>query len=128
MRGTPVLVVDDTPLNVKLLSVLLELEGCEVRTAESAEQALALLIDYRPALVLLDIRLPGMDGLALARRLRSEPAHRDLAIVAVTASAMKGDEDEALAAGCDAYVTKPIDTRALPGLLAGVLARRRTPR
>lgn len=125
MPGTPVLIVDDTPLNLKLLSMLLVAKGYDVQTATSAEQALEVLPVFKPRLLLLDIRLPGMDGLTLARQLRADPAHADLVIIAVTASAMKGDEQEVLAAGCDAYVAKPIDTRTLPTLVADQLARGR---
>jgi CheY-like chemotaxis protein len=74
--------------------------------------------------MLLDLRLPGMDGLALTRKLRATAEYRDLTIIAVTASAMKGDEAVAIAAGCDAYVTKPVDTRSFPATVAAVLARR----
>ncbi len=66
----------------------------------------------------MDLQLPGIDGLELTRRLKADPATRDIKIIAVTAYAMKGDEDKALEAGCDDYVTKPIDTRALPGTIA----------
>ncbi len=125
MPGTPVLIVDDTPLNLKLLSMLLVAKGYDVQTATSAEQALEILPVFKPRLLLLDIRLPGMDGLTLARKLRAEREHADLVIIAVTASAMKGDEQEVLAAGCDAYVAKPIDTRTLPALVADQLARGR---
>ena len=120
-----VLVVDDTPLNLKLLSVLLVAHGYQVRTATTAEEALALLATYVPRLLLVDLRLPGMDGLALVRELRSAPRFSSLVIVAVTASAMKGDEKTALESGCDGYVTKPIDTRALPGQLVAWLAGRK---
>ncbi|MEO8707296.1 MAG: response regulator [Kofleriaceae bacterium] len=119
---TQVLAVDDTPLNLKLLSVMLVSHGYEVRTATTAEEALEVLVDYRPKLLLVDVRLPKLDGLGLVRLVRADPAHRSLVIVAVTASAMKGDEQVALAAGCDAYVTKPIDTRTLPVRLARLLA------
>lgn len=122
---TDALIVDDAPLNLKLLTVLLTANRYRVRTAESAEQALAILEDYLPELLVVDIRLPGMDGLALVRLLRAQPRYRDLVVVAVTASAMKGDEEVALAAGCDSYITKPIDTRTLPTHLAHCLSRRR---
>ena len=123
MAGEPILVVDDNPTNVKLLSVLLAAGGYEVRAAGSAEQALAILEGYTPRLILVDIQLPGMNGLELTRALRRRPDTRDVAIVAVTAYAMKGDEDRARAAGCDNYVTKPINTRTLPALIAAELAR-----
>jgi CheY-like chemotaxis protein len=71
----------------------------------------------------MDIQLPGMDGLELTRRLKADAIHRRIWIVAVTASAMKGDEEKALEAGCDGYITKPIDTRSLPRVLASYLER-----
>jgi two-component system cell cycle response regulator DivK len=118
------LIVDDAPLNLKLLSVVLSGNGYEVRTAASAEDALEMLDGYLPKLLIVDIRLPGMDGLTLVRKLRTQPRFGSLVIVAVTASAMKGDEEVALAAGCDSYITKPVDTRTLPAHLAECLARR----
>ncbi len=114
---TRALVVDDTPLNLKLLVALLRANGFAVESAETAEQAQDKLAATPYDVLLLDLRLPGMDGLELARRLRTDPAQRGLVIVAVTANAMKTDETAALAAGCDAFVTKPIDTRALVPLL-----------
>ena len=120
------LIVDDAPLNLKLLSVLLSSHGYRVRTADTAEQALEILETYLPELLIVDIRLPGMDGLTMVRTLRAQPRYRDVVVVAVTASAMKGDEEVALAAGCDSYITKPIDTRTLPTHLAHCMSRRRT--
>ena len=121
MAGEEILVVDDNPTNLKLLSYMLAAAGYRVRTVGDAEQALALLAGWRPRLLLVDLQLPGMDGLALTRRLRADPATRDLVIVAVTAYAMRGDQQTARAAGCDGYITKPIDTRALPAAIAGYL-------
>lgn len=126
MNGAQILIVDDTEMNRKLLQVLLAAKGYRVSIAVSAEDALVQLAKERPALMLLDLRLPGMSGLELARKLRTDPEWRDLVIIAVTANAMKGDQEDALAAGCDAYITKPINTRAFPDLIAGYLARRRT--
>lgn len=113
MPGEPILVVDDTPVNLKLTRMLLQHEGYEVRTAATAEEALGMLENYHPRLVLADIQLPGMDGLEMTRRIKSDPRHGDILVVALTAYAMKGDEDKAMQAGCDGYITKPIDTRAL---------------
>ena len=121
MTGSAILVVDDHPGNMKLLSFVLTAQGYDVRTAGDALQALAVLNEFRPRLILLDIQLPGMDGLELARLLKADPAHADLLIVAVTASAMRGDEEKAIEAGCDGYITKPIDTRTLPKLVASYL-------
>jgi CheY-like chemotaxis protein len=116
-----VLVVDDNPVNLKLLVYLLTARGYEVRTAADATAALAEVREYPPRLILMDLQLPGMDGLELTRRLKADDATRNIVVVAVTSYAMKGDEDRARAAGCDGYVAKPVDTRALPGLVASLL-------
>ncbi|MDB4957938.1 MAG: two-component hybrid sensor and regulator [Myxococcales bacterium] len=123
MPGEPILIVDDNPTNLKLLMYLLTAKGYQARTAKDAEEALVMLQTFRPRLLLLDLQLPGMDGLTLARSLRADSTTRDLVIVAVTAHAMKGDEEAAIEAGCDGFVTKPIDTRDLPRRIAEYLAR-----
>jgi CheY-like chemotaxis protein len=110
----PILIVDDNASNTKLLAFLLSSKGYEIRTAASADEALATLAKWKPRLILMDIQLPGMDGLTLTRHLKSDPDTRDIQIIAATAYAMKGDEERARAAGCDGYITKPIDTRQLP--------------
>jgi CheY-like chemotaxis protein len=117
MAAEPILIVDDNMANRKLAQVLLSAEGYEIRTAGDAESALAILSEFRPKLILMDIQLPGMDGLELTRRLKADPATRDVVIVALTSYAMKGDKEKALAAGCDGYIAKPIDTRRFPLLL-----------
>ena len=106
-----ILLVDDNVDNLELSQILLESEGFLVRLAEDAETALAALETYRPQLILMDIQLPEMDGLELTRRLRQKPELRDVIILALSAYAMKSDEETARAAGCDGYITKPIDTR-----------------
>ena len=113
MAGEPILIVDDTPVNLKLTRILLVNEGYKVLTAASAEEALELLRSYRPDLILADIQLPGMDGLEMTRRIKGDQRTQGITVVALTAFAMKGDEQKALDAGCDGYITKPIDTRAL---------------
>jgi two-component system cell cycle response regulator DivK len=120
--GAPILIVDDNPGNMRLLWFVLAGRGYEVRTAADAEQALLVLREFRPRLILMDLQLPGMDGLELTRRLKADPVHRAAIVVAVTASAMRGDEEKAVAAGCQGYVTKPIDTRALPRIVAAYLS------
>ncbi len=124
MAAEPVLIVDDNVANLKLAKVLLVKEGYEVRTAGDAEEALKVMEGFKPRLILMDLQLPGMDGLTLTRKLKAEPATRDIVIVALTAYAMKGDEEKARAAGCDGYITKPIDTQSFPGLVARTLDRR----
>ena len=121
MSGEPILIVDDNPTNLKLARVLLAGEGYDVRTAADAEEALALLRNYRPRLILMDLQLPGMDGLELTRRLKAEPKTRGIAILALTACAMKGDQERMLAAGCDGYVAKPIDAKELGERIAALI-------
>jgi two-component system cell cycle response regulator DivK len=124
MAGEPILVVDDTPVNLKLTRVLLVNEGYKVLTAASAEEAIELLRSFRPDLVLADIQLPGMDGLELTRRIKQDENTRDIAVVALTAFATKGDQQKAIDAGCDGYITKPIDTRLLGSRIRAFLDRR----
>ena len=111
MRAESILVVDDNIDNLDLSKILLECEGWDVRVAEDAQVALSMLETYHPRLILMDVQLPGMDGLELTRRLRAQPAFEDVIIVALTAYAMRGDEENARASGCNGYITKPIDTR-----------------
>src|ERR1051325_11009333 len=117
MSNDSVLVVDDAAVNLKLVRILLSRQGFDVRTADNAEEALEMVRDFRPRLVLADIQLPGMSGLELTRRLKSDPVTRDIIVLALTAFAMKGDEQRAIDAGCDGYITKPIDTRTFPALI-----------
>ncbi|TMA25648.1 MAG: response regulator [Deltaproteobacteria bacterium] len=127
MAGESILVVDDNATNAKLIFFLLKKRGYDVRCAASGEETLALLKEFRPALILMDIQMPGMDGFELSRRLKADPATRDIILIAVTAYAMKGDEQRVREAGCDGYLAKPIDTRALPGVIASYLARTPAP-
>jgi CheY-like chemotaxis protein len=122
VSGEPILIVDDHPANLKLARVVLSGAGFEVRTVPDAEEALAILERFRPRLILMDLQLPGMDGFELTRRLKADPARRGIVIVALTAYAMKGDEEKARQAGCDGYLSKPIDTRTLPDVVAGFIA------
>jgi len=121
MAGETILVVDDAPLNLKLTDILLRKEGYKVVTASDAEQALGILNSIHPDLMLIDIRLPGMDGLELSRRLKRNTRTRDIVLVALTACAMKGDDQRAFEAGCDGYITKPIDTVTLPSRIRDYL-------
>jgi CheY-like chemotaxis protein len=117
-----VLVVDDSIDNLELTQILLEGEGFEVRLAENAKAAQKTLQTYRPQLILMDIQLPGMDGLELTRLIRQTPELDNVAIVALSAYAMKADEENALAAGCDGYITKPIDTRTFVSAVRTLIA------
>jgi CheY-like chemotaxis protein len=120
-----ILIVDDNAQNLKLARVILSTAGYEVATARDAEEAVETVPAFSPALILMDLQLPGMDGLELTRRLKSDPTSAHIRVVALTAYAMKGDEEKARAAGCDGYITKPIDTDALPKLVAEVLSHQR---
>jgi two-component system cell cycle response regulator DivK len=121
MAGESILIVDDNALNLKLTRILLAGEGYDVRTAANAEEALETLRSFRPALILMDLQLPGMDGLTLTRQLKADPTMRVIIILALTAYAMTSDEQKARDAGCDGYIAKPIDTRTLPALVASYL-------
>lgn len=121
--SAPILIVDDNLSNQKLARVLLESEGYEVLTANDASAALALLEGQSVRAILMDIQLPGISGLELTRILKKTERLRDIPVIAVTAYAMSGDEEVALSAGCDAYITKPIDFDNLIATLRSLLAR-----
>jgi CheY-like chemotaxis protein len=125
MEGPSILIIDDNVQNLKLARVVLANEGFDVQTASNAEDALQLLRTVTPRLILMDIQLPGMDGLELTRRLKADPATRAVRVIALTAYAMKGDDEKAFAAGCDGYITKPIDVERLPVVVRSYLAERR---
>ena len=117
MNHPSILVVDDNIDNLDLTRLLLEFEGYEVWNAEDAVQELAILRRTRPDLILMDVQMPEIDGLELTRRLRQDEAWEDVPIIALTAYAMRGDEEKARLAGCNGYITKPIDTRTFGGLV-----------
>lgn len=114
-----VLVVEDTEANRDLVVQLLE-DAYDVRCAEDGEAGLALARSWKPAIVLLDLGLPKLDGWSVARAIRDDPALGGVRVIALTAHAMPEDRDRALAAGCDHYLTKPIDDLALLALLAAL--------
>lgn len=121
MAGESILVVEDNPLNSKLVEALLKRCGYVVTIAEDAEAALNILKDNRPALILMDIQLPGMDGLQLTRLLKRNPQTKDILILALTAYAMDSDRKKILEAGCDGYMAKPFDTKILPQTIETML-------
>ena len=112
-----VLLVEDNPLNLELATDLLEASGFEVISAQTGEAGIKLAREAQPDLILMDLSLPGMDGIEATKALKADAQTSGIPIVAVTAHAMKGDEQKALAAGCEGYVTKPIDTRMFPILV-----------
>ncbi|SHG96551.1 two-component system, cell cycle response regulator DivK [Chryseolinea serpens] len=105
------MIIDDNATNLTLASDVLELEGFRVVRCSDAEGALAAIGEKHPDLILTDIALPGIDGLELTRMLKANDTTRQIKIIALTAFAMKQDHEKALAAGCDGFITKPIDTR-----------------
>lgn len=113
MTGKTILLIEDNPLNLELASDVLQTAGYLVVEARTAEEGLKLAGATMPDLILLDIRLPGMNGLDAARRLKHDMRTRHIPVVALTAQAMRGDEATASAAGFDGYITKPINTRTL---------------
>jgi CheY-like chemotaxis protein len=123
MNARDILVVDDNPSNLKLFTYLLAMSGYTVTTAASAEEAIDVLRRLVPDLIIMDLQLPGVDGLTLTRQLKADPRMKDIPIVAVTASAMKGDEEKARAAGVDGYMSKPVEKRAFRAMVASHLAR-----
>jgi CheY-like chemotaxis protein len=119
-----VLVVEDNPQNLKLVSVLLKSVGHEVTGAYDAAEAESALGETTPDLILMDLGLPGKDGYTLTRELRRRPETRAVPILAVTSFAMKGDEEKAIDAGCSAYITKPIDSKAFLACVDRLLTSR----
>jgi len=111
MAGKTVLIIEDNVMNLELATDLLEANGFSVLQAQNAEVGLRLAREAMPDLILMDLSLPGMDGLQATKALKTDPATRHLIVVALTAHAMKGDQEIALSANCDGYLTKPIDTR-----------------
>ena len=109
MAGEKILLVEDNPVNRRLAIFLLRSQGYQVREAISALEAFEILKAEQFDLIVMDIQLPGMDGLEATTKLRAEPATAEIPVIAVTSYAMAGDRDKALAAGCSGYVTKPID-------------------
>lgn len=108
-----VLYIEDNPDNMLLIERVLTARGCELVRAEHGLLGLDYAKNNNPQLILLDINLPDIDGYEIARRLRNDPITRMIPIVAVTANALKGDAEKAIAAGCDAYISKPVNVREL---------------
>jgi len=111
MKVKTILVIEDNKLNMKLVNGLITIGKYRMLEAVDAESGIQLIREQRPDLVLMDIQLPGMDGLSATKVIKEDPDLKDIPIVALTSFAMQGDEEKALAAGCTGYITKPIDTR-----------------
>lgn len=122
MGEKKILLVEDNPVNRRLAEFLLRSQGYQVRTATNAREAFDHIKTERPDLILMDVQLPGMDGLEATKKIKEEPATCDIPVVAVTSYAMKGDREKALAAGCSGYITKPIDKDTFVQEVATVLS------
>jgi CheY-like chemotaxis protein len=116
-----ILIIEDNPSHLKLAHLVLSAAGYNVNAAEAAEHAFSAIKSSKPELIFLDLELPGMNGLDFVRRLKSEPETCDIQIVAVTAYSDRYPKADALAAGCVAYITKPINTRTLPDQLGALM-------
>lgn len=122
MIEATVLVVEDNDVNRELVEDLLSVAGYSVVACPTGEEAMGWLETNRPGLILMDINLPGQDGLALTRQIKARPETSNIPVVALTAYAMNGDRDRILAAGCDGYISKPIDVPQFPAQVARYLA------
>lgn len=121
MVDAVILIVEDNPLNLELASDILEGAGYAVLPAGLAREGLRLAKEEQPDLVLMDIRLPDLDGMQAVKLLKDDPATSAIPVIALTAQAMRGDEEAARAAGFDGYISKPIDTRSFVKTVAGYL-------
>jgi two-component system cell cycle response regulator DivK len=116
-----ILIVEDNPQNMRLIEMALSVDQYTLLEATNGEEALEVAQKERPDLIIMDIQLPKMSGLEVTRNLREIPEFNRTPIIAITAYAMKGDEEKALDAGCNAYLSKPIRARDLPNLIARML-------
>jgi len=119
-----ILIVEDNPSNMRLIELILRDKGYTLLKATDGEEALDVALRGQPDLIIMDIQLPKLNGLEATRRLRQAPVFSRIPIIAVTAYAMKGDKEKIINAGCDAYLSKPINTRELPLIIAEVLRKR----
>ena len=116
-----ILIVEDNPQNMKVIELLLRTKSYTLLKAVDGEEALDMATREQPDLIIMDIQLPKLSGLEVTKRLRQMPVFSHTPIIALTAYAMKGDKERFIAAGCDAYLSKPISTRELPGMIAKML-------
>jgi len=119
-----ILIVEDNPQNMKLYEMILSAKGYTLLKAIDGEEALDMAIRKHPDLILMDIRLPGMNGLEVTKKLRENSAFSHTPIIAITAYAMKGDKERAIEAGCNAYLAKPFNIHELTGMIAEMLRQR----
>jgi len=120
-----ILIVEDNPQNLKVVRMALRPHGYILLEATNGDEALEVAVRDKPDLIIIDIQLPKVSGLEVIRRLRQMPAFSYIPVIAVTAYAMKGDKKKIIEAGCDAYLSKPINTRELPSVVAEILSGRK---
>ena len=120
-----ILIVEDNPHNMKVVMMTLRPHGYTLLEAKNGEEALDMAVREQPDLIMMDMQLPKMSGLEAVRRLRDMPAFKHVPIIAVTAYAMKGDRERFIETGCNTYLSKPINTRELPGVIAEMLSQQR---
>ncbi len=125
MSRKKILAIEDIPVNMELVTDLLEVAGYQILQAETAEAGIERARAEAPDLILMDIGLPGMDGLTAAGILKRDQLTKDIPIIALTSHAMRDDEEKIMAAGCDGYITKPIDTREFSKTVAGFIGSTR---
>lgn len=121
MDNTSILIIDNNPSHLKLEKLALTDAAYQIRTANTADEAMKVLSEFKPHLILMEIQLPDIDGLELTRRLKIDPKYHDIVIVALTAYGMKDDKKMALDAGCDGYIAKPIDIATFPQVIANYI-------
>jgi CheY-like chemotaxis protein len=126
MNSRRVLLIEDNQMNMELATDLLEAAGFQVLKSYRAEDGIAMAVAQQPDIILMDIALPGMDGLEATRRIKQDARTAWIPIVALTASAMRGDDDRARSAGCSGYIAKPIDTRRFAKTVAEIMEAERT--
>jgi CheY-like chemotaxis protein len=124
MAAKKVLVIEDNELNMKLVRGLLSLEDYTMLEATDAEAGIKMAMQHRPDIILMDIQLPGMDGLEATKIINADDDLKEIPIVALTSYAMQGDEEKAELAGCSGYLTKPIDTRSFLDSISRIINRK----
>ena len=117
MVSALILIVEDNPRNLKLIRDILQFRGYTTLEAETGEAGVTLARERQPALILMDVQLPGMDGRAATKALKADPSMQKIPVIAMTAFAMKGDKESLLAEGFDGYMSKPINTKEIPQLI-----------
>jgi CheY-like chemotaxis protein len=121
MEKITVLIIEDNQLNMKLVRSMLKLTHYQVFEAKDAEDGILLAREHLPDLILMDIQLPGIDGLDATKIIKDDPILKHIPVVALTSYAMQGDEEKAISAGCNGYIAKPIDTRNFLDILSGYI-------